>query len=429
MQPTIQSYQPAVLRNKVIPGISAIDTYIANGGYEGLKAALKMTSEEVGKVVSDSGLRGRGGAGFPTGRKWSFLPPQATNPRPRYLCVNADESEPGTFHDRELIEQNPHQAIEGILITCYATNIARAFIYIRGEMKHGAVMLEQAIAEARAHGFIGDNILGSGYGVEIVVHRGAGAYICGEESALLESLEGKRGYPRLRPPFPAVSGLYASPTVINNIGTLAHVPPIVRHGADWFKQFGTAKTPGPMIYSISGHIERPGNYETPGGFTMNQLIEMAGGVRGGRKLKAFIPGGSSAAILPAEQADVVMDFDSLQAAGSMLGSSAVIVMDETTCMVGAALRMSEFYREESCGKCTPCREGTYWLVQILERLEHGEGRMDDIELVANVATNIAGKSFCLLGDSAAPCIVSGIKHWRAEYEAHVTGHGCPFQQH
>ena len=424
---TVSAYQPAVLRNKAVPGISAIDTYIANGGYEGLKAALTMTPEEVGKVVSDSGLRGRGGAGFPTGRKWSFLPPQNTNPRPRYLCVNADESEPGTFHDRELIEENPHQAVEGILITCYATNIARAFIYIRGEMKRGAMMLEQAIAEARAHGFIGDNILGSGYGVEIVVHRGAGAYICGEESALLESLEGKRGYPRLRPPFPAVSGLYASPTVINNIGTLAHVPPIVRFGADWFKQFGTAKTPGPMIYSISGHIERPGNYETPGDITMKQLIELAGGVRGGHKLKAFIPGGSSAAILPAEQADLVMDFDSCTAAGSMLGSSAVIVMDETTCMVGAALRMSEFYREESCGKCTPCREGTYWLVQILERLEHGEGRLEDIELVANVANNIAGKSFCLLGDSAAPCIVSGIKHWRAEYEAHVTQHRCPFR--
>jgi len=416
---TPTTYEPVLLRNRVVENIRNVAVYISDGGYEGLRRALSLEPKAVGEEVLKAGLRGRGGAGFPAGRKWSFLPPLGD--KPRYLVVNCDESEPGTFHDHEIIEDNPHLAVEGIIISSYATSVHHAFIYVRGEFALGAERLTRAVDEARAQGFLGKNILGSGYDLEITVHRGAGAYICGEESALLESLEGRRGYPRLRPPFPAVSGLYKSPTVINNIGTLANVGPILRRGADWYKSIGTEKSSGPCIYSISGHVERPGNYEAPMGLTMRALIyDYAGGVRNGNALKAIIPGGSSAPILPASAVDLVLDFDSVAQAGSMLGSAAIIIMDETTDMVAAVLRMVEFYKEESCGKCTPCREGTYWMVEILERMMHSGGRLEDIDLLKDVAENIAGKSFCLLGDSAAAPVISSINLFRGEYEAKIT---------
>ena len=422
----MEFFEPVILRNQVVPNIRDIDVYIADGGYEGLRAALQMQPAAVIETVKKSGLRGRGGAGFPTGMKWGFLPPDS--PKPRYLCVNADESEPGTCHDHELIEQNPHQAIEGIIITAYATKAVRAFIYIRGEFYRGALILEQAIAEARQRGFLGENILGSGYSLDIVVHRGAGAYICGEETALLSSLEGYKGFPRNKPPFPAVAGLYASPTVINNIGTLAHVPPILRHGAEWFAQWTSARTTGPLVVSVSGHVVRPGNYEVPIGITMRDLIyDVAGGIRDGNRLKAIVPGGSSAAMIGPDKLDTPVEFDALAAAGTMLGSAGVIVLDETTCIVAATLRMAEFYKEESCGKCTPCREGTGWMVDILRRLEAGTGRMQDVTLLTSVANNIAGKSFCLLGDASAAPVVSSVKLFREEYEAHVRAQGCPLR--
>jgi NADH-quinone oxidoreductase subunit F len=408
-----------------VPGIDALDVYRQHGGYEALAKALREHQpDDIVEIVKQSGLRGRGGAGFPAGMKWSFL---AKNDKPRYLCCNSDESEPGTFKDRMLMEKIPHRLVEGVLITSYACRVKTAFIYIRGELALAARQVEKAVKEAYDAGLIGQNILGSDFSCDIIVHRGAGAYICGEESALMESLEGRRGYPRLKPPFPAVIGLYGGPTVINNCETLVTVPAIVLNGGEWYASYGTEKSKGTRVYGLSGHVKKPGNYELPLGIPLRELIydeKYGGGVLGDRQVKAVIPGGSSTFLLSAEQLDTPMDYESVAAAGSMLGSGGVIVMHDDTCIVGAVLRANEFYRDESCGKCTPCREGTYWLVEILERLEHGHGKQKDIDLLLDICDNISGKSFCPLGDAATSLIKSSIRLFRDEYEYHVTHGHC-----
>ncbi|MBI2846160.1 MAG: NADH-quinone oxidoreductase subunit NuoF [Chloroflexi bacterium] len=407
-----------ILRNRDFPDIHKLDVYRENGGYEGLAAALKKKPEEVTAIVKDSGLQGRGGAAFPTGVKWGFIPKDVF---PRYVVANADESEPGTFKDREIIEKNPHQLIEGIAIACYAVQANTAYIYCRGEFKYPARILEEAIQQARKAGYLGKNVMGSDFSLEIYTHLGAGAYICGEETALLESLEGKLGQPRQRPPFPAVAGLYGKPTVINNVETLANIPPILIRGAEWYRTIGTEKSPGPKIFCLSGHVNRPGNYELPLGTSLRELIyEHGGGVREDRQIKAILPAGASAPLLTAEHLDVALDYESVVAAGSMLGSASIIVMDETTDMVWLTLKTSRFFRHESCGKCTPCREGTYWLVNILERIEHGQGTREDIALLERVANQIAlSRPFCLLGDFATTVVLSGLKYFREEYENHI----------
>ncbi|MDB5082942.1 MAG: nuoF [Chloroflexi bacterium] len=417
-------FEYQLLKHRGIPGFDKLEVYRANGGYKGLERTLSMQPDEVVAEVKASGLRGRGGAGFPAGMKWSFIPKVSG---PKYVTCNTDESEPGTFKDHELIENNPHQLIEGVLITCYAIGSEHGFIYCRGEFARGIRVLKRAVEEARAAGLVGKNILGTGFNCEVVIHSGAGAYICGEESALLESLEGKRGYPRLRPPFPAVAGLYARPTVINNCETLSNVPHVMREGAEWYSKFGTEKTKGFRVYCLSGHVERPGNYELECGTTFRTLInELGGGAWKGRKIKCFIPGGSSTPILaPTDEVmDTPMDFEGIAARGSMQGSAGVVIFDDQTCIVGAVLRLVEFYKEESCGKCTPCREGTQWLVQMLHRLENGEGRPGDLELITDVGSNIAGKSFCLLGDSAPVPYNSALKLFREEFEYHITHKTC-----
>jgi NADH-quinone oxidoreductase subunit F len=413
-----------VTENFEVPDIDQIAVYQAHGGYEALKKALKtFQPDELVEEVKKSGLRGRGGAGFATGLKWSFLPKES--PKPRYLCVNGDESEPGTFKDRMIMEVSPHLLVEGVIIASYATKVHHAFIYIRGELLKAGLQVERAVREAAEAGFVGKNILGSGFDLAITVHHGAGAYICGEESALLESLEGKRGYPRLKPPFPAVVGLYGGPTVINNVETIATLPAIARHGGEVYAAYGTEKSKGTRVYCLSGHVNRPGNYEAPLGLPLRTLIEQyGGGVREGRQVKGIIPGGSSTPILGADKIDIALDYESVVAAGSMLGSGGVIVLDDQTCIVAATLRMSEFYRDESCGKCTPCREGTFWLVQLLERLEAGEGKESDIDLLLDICDNMAGKVFCPLGDAATSPIVSSIKLFRDEYIHHVREHAC-----
>jgi NADH-quinone oxidoreductase subunit F len=406
------------------PAPVGIDRYLETGGYEGLRKALSMKPEDVIEEVKRSGLRGRGGAGFPTGTKWSFIP-QGTG-KPVYVVCNADESEPGTFNNRELIERDPHQLIEGIAICSYAVRCNRAFIYCRGEFVHPGSVLEAAIAEARTKGFIGGDILGSGFDLDLILHRGSGAYICGEETALLNSLEGLRGQPRLRPPFPAVEGLYASPTVINNVETLSNVPHIMVNGADWFASIGTEKSSGTAVYSISGKVERPGNYEAPMGTTARTLIEdYADGVLGGRMLKAWTPGGSSTPFLTAEHLDTPMDFESVAAAGSLLGTKALMVFDETDCIVNATLRFTRFYAHESCGKCTNCREGTWWLERVLRRIEAGMGRQEDVDLAKNIGSNMLFKAFCALADGAVSPIDSSIKYFRDEYEEHLRLGRCP----
>ncbi|HEU5438094.1 MAG TPA: NADH-quinone oxidoreductase subunit NuoF [Ktedonobacterales bacterium] len=413
-----------VTANIDVPGIDRLEVYRDHGGYQALEKALKgYQPEQLVDAVKKSGLRGRGGAGFPTGMKWSFL--AKNTGKPSYLIVNCDESEPGTFKDRMLMELLPHEIVEGTIIASYANGVHHAFIYVRGELAYSGVQMERAVEEARAAGYIGQNLLGSGFDLEITVARGAGAYICGEESALMESLEGKRGYPRLKPPFPAVVGLYGGPTVINNAETIATIPAIVRYGADVYAAYGTEKSKGTRVYCLSGHVNRPGNYELPLGTPLRTLIEdYGGGMRGGKALKAIIPGGSSVPFLLPDQLDTPLDFEGIAAAGSMLGSGGVIVFDEDTCIVGAVARMSEFYRDESCGKCTPCREGTFWLVQLLERLEHGEGKASDIELLNDICDNIAGKVFCPLGDAATMSITSSIRLFRDEYLHHVRTGGC-----
>jgi NADH-quinone oxidoreductase subunit F len=405
-------------------GGHTLGAYVARNGYEGLRKALGLAPAQVIDLVKASGLRGRGGAGFPTGMKWQFVPKDS--PKPKYLCCNADESEPGTFKDHVLMERNPHLLIEGCLIGSYAIGAHAAYIYIRGEFAHVARVLEAAIEEARAGGYLGRDIFGSGFDCEIYVHPGAGAYEAGEESALLESLEGKRAQPRLRPPFPAVVGLYGCPTAINNVETLCNVPLILTRGPEWFAGLGPEKNGGPKLYGISGHVEKPGVYEAPMTVTLRELIYgYAGGIRGGRALKAVIPGGSSVPVLLPDQLDAQASFDGLVTAGSMLGSAAVIVMDETTCMVWAARNLLHFYRHESCGKCTPCREGTDWLYKILGRIEKGEGSMRDLDLLTDVAANIGGRTLCPFGDAAVAPVLSTVQHFRAEYEAHIREGRCP----
>jgi NADH-quinone oxidoreductase subunit F len=401
-----------------------LSSYESGGGYAGLRKALTMGQDDVITAVKDSGLRGRGGAGFPTGMKWSFIPQD--NPNPKYLVVNADESEPGTCKDIPLMMAAPHTLVEGVIISSFAIRAHQAFIYIRGEVVHVIRRVQAAVAEAYAAGHLGQNIHGSGYDLDVIVHAGAGAYICGEETALLEGLEGRRGQPRLRPPFPAVAGLYASPTVINNVESIASVPSIIGNGADWFASMGTEKSKGFGIFSLSGHITKPGQYEAPLGITLRELIDLAGGVRYGHDLKFWTPGGSSTPILTGEHLDVPLDFEGVGAAGSLLGTRALQIFDDTTCVVRAVLRWTEFYKHESCGKCTPCREGTYWLVQVLTKLENGTGHESDLEVLLDQCDNILGRAFCALGDGAAAPIMSSIQYFRDEYLQHLSTGGCPF---
>lgn len=410
-----------LLRHRDIPNIRNIEVYTAHGGYDALRKALsKMQPQEVTDLVKAAGLRGRGGAGFPAGVKWSFIPKGV---KPVYVVVNADESEPGTFKDRELIEENPHQVLEGIILCAYAVGAERAYIYGRGEFKGSFVGLQEAIDAAYQKNFLGESILGSDFSFDIYTHLGAGAYICGEETALLESLEGKLGQPRNRPPFPAQVGLYGKPTVVNNVETLANVPPIVFHGSDWYRQFGTEKSPGTKIFCLSGHVARPGNYELPLGTPLRYLIdECGGGVPGGRAVKGILPAGASAPILPGPQwgesdiLDVTMDYESVQAVGSMLGSASFIIMDETVDMVWAANKMTHFFKHESCGKCSPCREGTYWMENVYHRLWDGDGQAGDVDLLLDIADQMDGNCFCLLGEFSISPVRSSIQHFRDEYE-------------
>ena len=400
-------------------------TYQSTGGYEAWKKILreKTPPETIIAEVKKSVLRGRGGAGFPTGLKWSFMPRSA--PGQKYIVCNSDEGEPGTFKDRDILRFNPHALIEGMAIAGYTIGATVGYNYMRGEFWEPYERFEAALAEARAAGLIGKNILGSGVDFQLHSHLGAGAYICGEETALLESLEGKKGQPRFKPPFPASYGLYGRPTTINNTETLASIPSIMLNGGEWFLNIGKPNNGGAKIFSVSGHVNKPGNYEVPLGTPFAKLLEMAGGVRGGRKLKAVIPGGSSVPVLRGEvMMDVNMDYDSLSKAGSMLGAGSVIVMDDTTCMVKALARISHFYYEESCGQCTPCREGTGWLARVLHRLEHGHGSMRDIDLLADMSTKIEGRTICALGDAAAMPVISFIKNFRAEFEYHVQHKRC-----
>jgi NADH-quinone oxidoreductase subunit F len=405
-----------------------IDTYIRNGGYQAVPKVLKeLSPKQVIDIVKKSGLRGRGGAGFPTGVKWDFVPKES--PKPRFLLCNADEGEPGTFKDRELIRKNPHQLLEGIIIGSYSIEAHLSFIYIRGEFAFEAERLEQAIKEANEKGLLGKNILGTGYDLDIKVYRGGGAYICGEETSLLSSIEGVRPLVRLRPPYPAVSGCYECPSAVNNVETLSNVPHIIINGAEWYSSIGTPKSTGTKIFCLSGHVNKPGNYELPMGTSLKELIyEYGGGIRNSRKLKAVIPGGVSTQVLPANKVEVKLDFESLVEAGSMLGSGAVIVMDEDTCMVETTYRLVQFFEHESCGECTPCREGTYWLSKIMRRIVQGQGRMEDIDLLLDLSDNIFGKTICPLGDSATVPITSTLQHFREEYEYHIKNKRCPLER-
>jgi NADH-quinone oxidoreductase subunit F len=424
--------EPSPLEVKVLtrrfglPNSASIDTYLATDGYVGFRKTLEMTPEQILDEVKASNLRGRGGAGFPTGMKWSFVP--RTSDKPRYIVVNADESEPGTCKDRLLIEYDPHQLIEGMLIAARAVGAHCGYIYIRGEYRYLIDIMDRALAEAYAHGFLGRNIQGSGFHFDAYTHTGAGAYECGEESALLESLEGKRGIPRIRPPFPAVAGLYQSPTVLNNVESYCAIPAILRDGGAAFAALGTPKNGGTRLFCVSGHVNRPGVYELPMGFNLLRMIdEVAGGMRGGKKLKAVIPGGSSCPVLKAEECDLAMDFDTLMKAKSMLGSGGVVVMDEDTCMVKAAQRIMRFYAHESCGWCIPCREGTLWLRKLLTRVHDGGGIPSDIPLIHELAANMLGRTFCPLGDAAAMPTLAFVEKFRDEFEAHLEGRPCPFE--
>jgi NADH-quinone oxidoreductase subunit F len=425
--------EPSPLEVKVLtrrfglPNSASIDTYLATDGYAAFRKALGMKPEEIIEQVKISNLRGRGGAGFPAGLKWGFVP--RSSPKPKYVVVNADEGEPGTCKDRVLMEYDPHQLLEGMLIAGLAVGANTGYIYIRGEYRYLIEIMDRAIAEARERGYLGENILGSGFRFQAYTHTGAGSYECGEESALLESLEGKRGQPRIRPPFPAVSGAFQCPTVLNNVETFCAVPAIIRDGGAAFAALGTPKNGGTRLFAISGHVNKPGVYELPMGFNLRRMIdEVAGGVRGGKKLKAVIPGGSSCPVLKAEECDIAMDFDSLAKARSMLGSGGVVVIDEDTCMVRAAMRIMKFYAHESCGWCVPCREGTLWLKKMLVRFHDGMGRRSDIDLINEVARNMLGRTFCPLGDAAAMPTISFVEKFRDEFEAHLDGHPCPFDR-
>lgn len=424
-------YGPDAVIMKGVTGTNwHLQDYVARGGYEGLRKVLTqpMTPEEVIAEVKKGVLRGRGGAGFPTGLKWSFM--QRNSPVQKYLVCNSDEGEPGTFKDRDIMRYNPHVLIEGMAIAAYAMGISVGYNYIHGEIFETYRQFEEALEEARAAGFLGDNLLGSGFNFQLHAHHGYGAYICGEETALLESLEGKRGNPRFKPPFPASFGLYGKPTTINNTETFAAVPWIIVNGGEKYLELGKPNNGGTKIFSISGHVERPGNYEIRMGTPFAKLLEMAGGMRGGKKIKAVIPGGSSMPVIPGDKMmETDMDYDSIVKAGSMLGSGAVIVMDETTCMVRAAERLSYFYFEESCGQCTPCREGTGWLYRVIHRIEHGEGRNEDLDLLLNLADNIQGHTICALGDAAAMPVRAFVQRYRDEFQYHIDHKHCQVGAH
>jgi len=412
---------PLISRRWGMKDSHKLDVYVMQGGYKALEKALKeMTPESIIEEVKRSNLRGRGGAGFPAGMKWSFVPKDS--PKARYVICNADESEPGTCKDRPLMEMDPHQLIEGMVIAGRAINSHQGFIYIRGEYRYVLDIVDAAIAEAYGAGYLGKNILGTGFDFDLLIHTGAGAYECGEESALMESLEGKRGYPRIKPPFPAVVGLYGGPTIINNVETLSAVPSIIREGGETYANRGTPKNGGTRMLCVSGHVRKPGIYEVPLGMNMKKFIyEVAGGIADGKKLKAVIPGGSSCPLLTADEIDIPMDYDSLAKAGSMLGSGGMVVMDEDTCMVDMGRRIMHFYAHESCGWCIPCREGTTWLRKMLERFHAGLGREEDIDLIAELAKNMLGRTFCPLGDAAAMPTISIMKKWRGEFEDHLKG--------
>ena len=414
-----------LLRNIEAQDSHTLTVYQSRGGYRGLQLVMKeWTPEKVIEEISASGLRGRGGAGFPTGRKWSFVPKDS--PKPKYLVCNADESEPGTFKDRVLIEKDPHAIIEGTILASYAIQSHLSFIYIRGEFAFGAKVLEKALEEARQAGYIGKNILESGYDLELIIHRGAGAYICGEETAMLSSLEGKKGWPKLKPPFPATHGLFGCPTVVNNVETLAALPWIIDQGAAKYAALGTEKSKGTKLFSVCGQIRRPGVYEVEMGYPLKRFLEEdCGGVHQGRKLKGVIPGGSSVPILRWDEIEEVrLDYESLQAAGSLLGSGGMIIIDDSTCMVKAACNIAHFYAHESCGQCTPCREGCHWLQKIFWRIENGQGSEQDLELVANVSRHIMGNTICPLGDAAAMPAAAFIEKFRDEFEYHIVHKKC-----
>ncbi len=402
----------------------SLQSYRSVGGYKVLEDILqnKTRPEQIIEEIKNSALRGRGGAGFPTGLKWSFMPRRM--PGAKYIVCNSDEGEPGTCKDRDILRYNPHQVIEGMIIAGYTIGAQTGYNYIRGEFVEPFERFENAIAEAREAGYLGKKILGSNFNFELYTQPGAGAYICGEETALLESLEGKKGQPRYKPPFPAGYGLYGRPTTINNTESLASVPVILQHGGDWFHELGTPNNGGSKIFSVSGHVNKPGNYEVPMGTPFSELLELAGGIKNGNKIKAVIPGGSSTPVIPGDvMMDVAMSYDGISKAGSMLGAGSVIVMDETTCMVKALERIAEFYYEESCGQCTPCREGTGWLYRVVKRIEHGEGKQEDLDRLVDVAHNINGNTICALGDAAAAPVISFIKHFRDEFQYHID-HGC-----
>jgi NADH-quinone oxidoreductase subunit F len=417
--------EKVLLRNVDVPDSHTLAVYRSRGGYRAWEKVVKdFKREQLIEEVKASGLRGRGGAGFPTGMKWSFVPKDS--PKPKYLICNADESEPGTFKDRLLIEKDPHATIEGTLIAAYAIQSHTAFIYIRGELAFGAKRLEQAVREAVENGYIGKNIMGSGYDLDLIVHKGAGAYICGEETALLSSLEGSRGWPKVKPPFPATHGLFGCPTVVNNVETLAALPWIIEHGAAAYAAMGTDKSKGTKLFSVSGHISKPGVYELEMGYPLMKFLEEdCGGVANGKKLKGVIPGGGSMPVLlPEEIEKVNLDYESVQAAGSLLGSGGVIVMDDSTCMVRAALNLARFFAHESCGQCSPCREGCHWMEKIFHRIEHGEGQRGDLELILDVSGNIMGNTICPFGDAAAMPAAAFIKKYRGEFEEHIDEKRC-----
>ncbi len=395
-----------------------IESYLSSGGYSALRKALGITPAEITDMVKKSGLRGRGGAGFPAGIKWNFIPPDSK--KPVYLCCNADESEPGSFKDREILERDPHQMIEGIIIACYAIRSHKAYIYIRGEMPYGAKRIQQAIDEAYEHGYLGENILLSGFDLDMKLYIGAGAYICGEETGLLESIEGKKGEPRPKPPFPAQIGLFGCPTIVNNVETLACVPHIINNGADWFASIGTPRNTGTKIFGLSGHVNKPGLYELPLGINLLELIEeYGGGIPGGRKIKAVSPGGSSSAVFSADELDIAMDFDTVAAAGSMLGTAGVTVMDETVSMIKVAQNLAHFYRDESCGQCVQCREGTWWLEKILREIDEGKGAIEHLDIILDACSQMRGTTICALADGCAMPIESIVRKFRDEFEEHI----------
>jgi NADH-quinone oxidoreductase subunit F len=417
-------FEAVLTQNINLPDSDKIGTYLAHGGYEAARLALlEYTPEGLIDLVKRSGLRGRGGAGFPAGVKWGFMPKDPNVQK--FVAVNTDEGEPGTFKDRQIVECDPHSIIEGVLITSYAVGANRAYVYIRGEFFLGVKRWIKAIADAYEHGFLGKNIFGSGFDLDISVHRGAGAYICGEETAMIESLEGKPGNPRMKPPFPAQVGLFGAPTLVHNIETLACIRHIVRRGAEWFASIGTAESKGPKIFSVSGHVNRPGNYELPLGTSLSEIIyEHAGGLRDGKKLKAVIPGGASTPMLTADQVDVPMAFETLDKIGTQLGTGAIIVMNEDTCMVEAARRISKFFAHESCGRCVPCRVGSVRLYEALDRIQRGKGLPDDVERALYLSQNIDGRTFCPMGAALVNPARSTILKFREEYDYHIQNKRC-----